>query len=80
MTHISDHDLERYHLGMVKDEPELTTIEGHLLTCSPCIDAAEEAAQYVDTIRAATTVGDFAPYTSSGDALSFCIRRYKYLK
>jgi len=28
--HISDHDLERYHLGMVK-EPELSELEQHLL-------------------------------------------------
>ena len=30
MDHISDHDLERYHLGMVVDEAELATLEGHL--------------------------------------------------
>jgi dissimilatory sulfite reductase (desulfoviridin) alpha/beta subunit len=44
---------------MVQDEAELATIEEHLLTCSPCIDAAEEAAQYVDKIRVAIIVGDF---------------------
>ena len=33
MTHISDHDLERFQLGMVKDEAQLSMIEGHLLTC-----------------------------------------------
>jgi hypothetical protein len=44
MKHISDHDLERYHLGMVVDEAELAEIEEHLLVCSPCIDAAEQAA------------------------------------
>jgi hypothetical protein len=59
MQHISDHDLERFHLGMVKDEAELAAIEEHPLGCSPCIDAAEEAAQYVDTIRVAIIAGTF---------------------
>jgi hypothetical protein len=26
MNHISDHDLERYHLGMVADEDELAAL------------------------------------------------------
>ena len=51
--HISDHDLERYHLGMVTDEAELALLEEHLLWCGCCIDLAEAAAQYVDTVRAA---------------------------
>uniref|UniRef100_Q01TN6 Zinc-finger domain-containing protein n=1 Tax=Solibacter usitatus (strain Ellin6076) TaxID=234267 RepID=Q01TN6_SOLUE len=77
MNHISDHDLERLHLGMVKDDAELAMIEEHLLWCPRCIDAAEEAAQYVDTMRAAIIEGNFAPCTSSGDALSFCVTRPK---
>ena len=40
--------LERYHLGMVKDEAELAAVEEHLLWCSPCIDRADATAQYVD--------------------------------
>ena len=52
--HISDHDLERYHLGMLTDEGELAPLEEHLLWCGPCVDRAEAAAQYVDTVRAAT--------------------------
>ena len=59
MEHISDHDLERFHLGMVKEEAELATIEEHLLWCSQCLNTAEEAADYVDTIRAAIIVGNF---------------------
>ena len=55
MNHISEHDLERFHLGMV-DETALALIEEHLLWCSLCIDAAVEAAQYVDTIRAQSFV------------------------
>lgn len=59
MIHISDHDLERFHLGMVQSDAELAKIEEHLLWCSDCTDAAEEVAQYVDTIRAEIIVGDF---------------------
>jgi hypothetical protein len=43
--HIDDHDLERYYLGMVKDESELATLEEHLLWCCACVDRAEAAAQ-----------------------------------
>ena len=51
--HICDHDLERYHLGMVKDEAELVALEEHLLWCGDCVERAEAAAQYVDVMRAA---------------------------
>jgi hypothetical protein len=51
--HIDDHDLERYHLGMVKDEAEVAALEEHLLWCAACVDRAEAAAQYVDAVRAA---------------------------
>jgi hypothetical protein len=59
MEHISDHDLERYHLGMVKDEAELAPLEEHLLWCPECVKRAEEAADYVDALRAAIIVGNF---------------------
>jgi hypothetical protein len=59
MKHISDHDLERYHLGMVVDEAELARLEEHLLGCPRCVKRAERAAEYVDTIRAAIVKGDF---------------------
>ena len=52
--HICDHDLERYHLGMVKDEAELTALEEHLIWCGACVDRAEASAGYVDAVRAAT--------------------------
>lgn len=58
MDHISDHDLERYHLSMLKDEAELAIIEEHLLTCSKCIDLAEETAGDVDMIRVAIIAGN----------------------
>ena len=51
--HISNHDLERYHLGIVTDDAELARLEEHLLWCGACVDCAEAAAQYVDTVRAA---------------------------
>lgn len=59
MEHISDHDLERYHLGMVIDEAELAPIEEHLLACPTCAQRAEQAAEYVDTLRAAIIAGTF---------------------
>jgi hypothetical protein len=45
--HIDNHDLDRYHLGMVKDEAELTALEAHLLWCPACVKRAEEAADYL---------------------------------
>jgi hypothetical protein len=50
--HISDHDLERYHLGMVKREREVARIEEHYLGCPLCAERAQAAADYVDTFRA----------------------------
>jgi hypothetical protein len=56
--HISDHHLERYHLGMVRDETELDAIEHHLIGCEECVRRAEETADHVDLTRAAiTTLG-----------------------
>jgi hypothetical protein len=51
MGHIDDHDLERYHLGMVIEELELARIEKHLLWCGDCVRRAKESADYVDLIR-----------------------------
>jgi hypothetical protein len=59
MEHISDHDLERYHLGMPVDEDELAWLEEHLLACSECVERAEQAAEYVDTVRASILAGNF---------------------
>ena len=42
--HISQHDLERYYLGMVKDEGELAKLEEHYLACYHCARRAEQAA------------------------------------
>jgi hypothetical protein len=59
MEHISDHDLEGYHLGMVVDEANLAPLEEHLLACPKCVERAEESADYVDAIRAGIIVGNF---------------------
>jgi hypothetical protein len=40
--HLSDHNLERYHLGMIQDEAELARLEAHLLWCRFCVDWARE--------------------------------------
>lgn len=51
--HISDHDLERYYLGMVTDEAELAPLEQHFLACAFCAERAEQAQNYVDAMRVA---------------------------
>jgi anti-sigma factor RsiW len=53
MAHLSDQDLERYHLGMVADELELAAIEEHYSACPECAKRAEQHAAYVDAMRAA---------------------------
>jgi hypothetical protein len=59
VDHISDHDLERYHLGHVVDEAELALLEEHYLGCPQCAERAEQIADYVDTIRASIINGNF---------------------
>ena len=51
--HLSDHDLERYYLGMVTKEDELAPLEEHLLACPFCVARAEETQDYVDDVRVA---------------------------
>ena len=51
--HVSDHNLERYHLGMIQDEAEIASLEEHLLWCRFCVDRAREAADYLDMVRRA---------------------------
>lgn len=53
LQHLSDHDLERYQLGMLTDEIELDPLEEHILSCYHCARRAEQAADYVDVMRAA---------------------------
>jgi hypothetical protein len=58
-SHLTDHDLERYHLGMVTDETELARIEEHYLGCPECAERAEGVADYVDMMRAAAIKGNW---------------------
>lgn len=51
--HIAEDDLERYYLGMIRDQEELAHWEEHLLGCPLCVEKAEAAESYVDTIRTA---------------------------
>ncbi len=53
MKHISDDDLERYHLAMIDREVELAPLEEHLLICQECIPRAVAAGKYVEVLRAA---------------------------
>ena len=53
LTHISDHDLERYHLGSVTTEGELAPLEEHILACTFCAERADGIQAYVEAIRAA---------------------------
>jgi hypothetical protein len=46
--HITDHDLERHHLGMIVEETELAPLKEHLLACSACAERAEATADYID--------------------------------
>ena len=57
-NHLADHDLERYYLGMITEEPELATIEEHLLWCHECLDRAEASDRYVDAVRAGVIIGE----------------------
>jgi hypothetical protein len=57
MDHLSDHNLERYHLGMITNEAELAFLEEHVLACAECAEHAEQVAVYVDTLRAAIIAG-----------------------
>jgi hypothetical protein len=49
---ISDDDLERYVFGRVQ-EPELATLEEHILACAACAEQAQECFAWVEAIRAA---------------------------
>jgi hypothetical protein len=61
MQHISDHDLERYYLGMVTDAGEPAELLEHLLRCPPCVERAEETRNYVYAMRAAGA-GPVSPF------------------
>ena len=56
--HLSDDDLEHYHLGAARPH-EIAGLEQHLISCPKCAKIAEESATYVDAMRAAIIIGNF---------------------
>jgi len=77
-NHISDHDLERYYLGLVKNKTKLAAMEEHILACGSCAERAAEAQDYVDAFRgAALDHVDLyeRPYKSRRARLSLARRR-----
>jgi len=42
-NHISDHDLERYYLCLVKNKTDLAAMEEHILARGSCAERAAEA-------------------------------------
>lgn len=74
MNHISDDNLERYHLGQITDEAELAPFEEHLLACAGCAERAEEAADYVDAMRGGIILGDYDLEMSAVSVETFRIR------
>jgi anti-sigma factor RsiW len=60
-NHLSDHDLERYYLGLIKDETELAQVEEHILCCPACVERAEAGDEYVDAMRRVLLAVDDPP-------------------
>ena len=56
--HATDTELEKLHLGMVKGK-QLRLLEDHIIGCARCAMRAEEAAEYVDAMRAGAIMGNF---------------------
>jgi hypothetical protein len=53
--HLSEEDLERHLLGGMKEGPELTMLEEHLLWCEICIRRHRTSEAYIEVMRAALT-------------------------
>ncbi len=51
--HIPDETLERYAAGHKLPEPELATLEEHLLVCAACQDRLRHWDEYVAAMRQA---------------------------
>ena len=51
VAHPSDDLLERYAMGVVRDEAELAPLEEHLLACPECVARAEREDDYVQSIK-----------------------------
>ena len=50
-THPNEDSLERYAMGVIRDESELAAIEEHLLACPACVARAEDWDRYVWSVR-----------------------------
>jgi hypothetical protein len=61
--HPTADDLERYCLGMVTDEHELTLVEEHLILCGDCVDQAEAVQDYIDQVRIGVSATTLTPST-----------------
>jgi hypothetical protein len=59
MSHLTEHDLERYTPGMVTDPQELAALEEHYLGCPVCAELAQRTEEYVIALRRALIVGNF---------------------
>jgi len=51
--HPSEDLLERYVIGVVRDESELAPLEEHLLACPSCVARTERMEDYFWSIRSA---------------------------
>lgn len=40
-AHVSEDDLERYHLGLITDKTEQAELEKHLLSCPACMERSK---------------------------------------
>jgi len=49
--HPSEDDLERYAMGVLRDQYELASLEEHLLACPTCVARTEALEDYVWKIR-----------------------------
>jgi hypothetical protein len=57
--HLSVDDMERYHLGKIRESQEVAVIEEHLLWCQNCLDHMEAVEHFIDMVRAGLVSGGF---------------------
>lgn len=52
-SHPSEDLLERYVIGVVRNQSELAPLEEHLLACPSCVARTEQMEDYIWSIRSA---------------------------
>jgi hypothetical protein len=58
--HLDAHTRDRYTLGFITDEQELTRIQAHVNSCTDCLQALEKESDFARAVRVAKAeVGDF---------------------